>query len=116
MIGMKTPQALALLSLGLVTTGLAAPSQPLAERTTSELSLTAQLTLADRCAFSSVQFSLHEDHLADAQTRSAVDRYNLLNNSDYVYNFKTSAFANRKTFPALVGAGVGFASAEMPGK
>lgn len=69
MIGMKLPLALALLSLGLVTTGLAAPSQLLGERTTSELSLTAQLTLADRCVFCSIPFSLHEDHLVDAQER-----------------------------------------------
>lgn len=116
MIEMRFPLGLALLSLGLVTIGLAAPSQPLAERATSELSLTAQLTLADRCVFPSVPFSLHENHFADTQTRSAVDRYNLLNDSDYVYDFKASFFANRKTFPALVGAGVGFAFAEMPGE
>lgn len=51
MIAMKSSLTLALMNLGLVTTGLAAPSYSLAERTASELSLTAQLTLADRRVF-----------------------------------------------------------------
>ena len=51
--------------------------------------------------------------------RSAADRYNLLSDSDFVYDWNKAGanpFANRKSFPALVGAGAAVAYAEMARK
>ncbi|KAK4862052.1 hypothetical protein LT330_003190 [Penicillium expansum] len=64
-------------------------------RSTPELSLTAQLQLAD----------------------TAVDRYNLLpKDEDFVFDFTKSEapFANRKNFPALVGTGTSFSVSQLP--
>ncbi|KAM3064665.1 hypothetical protein ACMFMG_008702 [Clarireedia jacksonii] len=82
--------------LGLSASVLAAPQHRARQVAPSELSFTAQLTLAD----------------------SAADRYNLLSNdSDFVYDWNApgaNVFANRKSFPALVGAGAALAYAEIP--
>ncbi|KAH8710018.1 RmlC-like cupin domain-containing protein [Phaeosphaeriaceae sp. PMI808] len=82
--------------LGLSASVLAAPQHLTRETTPNQLSLTAQLTLAD----------------------SAADRYNLLSkDSDFVYDWNkpgANPFANRKSFPALVGTGVALAYAEVP--
>ncbi|KAJ5319515.1 Cupin 1 [Penicillium brevicompactum] len=64
-------------------------------RATPELSLTAQLQLAD----------------------TAVDRYKLLpKDEDFVFDFTKSEapFANRKNFPALVGSGTSFSMTSLP--
>ncbi|KAK9234320.1 putative spherulin [Lipomyces kononenkoae] len=86
--------AMTLLSLS--ASVLAAPQLRARQAAPTQLSLTAQLTLAG----------------------SAADRYNILSqDSDFVYDWNeagASPFANRKTFPALVGAGVAVAYAEMP--
>ncbi|KAF5025418.1 hypothetical protein F66182_2520 [Fusarium sp. NRRL 66182] len=49
---------------------------------------------------------------------SVVDRYGLLpEDKDFVYDFNSSetGFADSKSFPALVGTGLSFASAPLPG-
>jgi mannose-6-phosphate isomerase-like protein (cupin superfamily) len=67
--------------LAMASMAAAAPSKR--QSNSSELSLTAKLTLAD----------------------NSVDRYNLLTDKDFVYDFNnpTSLFADRKSFPPLVG-------------
>ncbi|KAJ5620920.1 hypothetical protein N7510_004904 [Penicillium lagena] len=81
-------------ALALALPANAAP-QHMSKRTT-ELSLTAQLQLAD----------------------TAVDRYKLLSkDEDFVYDFtknRDTPFANRKTFPALVGYGASMSIAQLP--
>lgn len=50
---------------------------------------------------------------------SAVDRYQILpKDENFVFDFNTAVFpmANRKTFPALVGAGISLAIAEVKGR
>ncbi|OGE58348.1 hypothetical protein PENARI_c001G08227 [Penicillium arizonense] len=72
----------------------AAPQQMM-RRSTPELSLTAQLQIAD----------------------TAIGRYQLLpTDEDFVYDFTKSKtpFANRKTFPALVGSGTSFSVGQLP--
>ncbi|KAJ5525347.1 hypothetical protein N7494_011997 [Penicillium frequentans] len=72
----------------------AAPRQMM-RRSTPELSLTAQLQIAD----------------------TAIDRYKLLSkDEDFVYDFtnSTTPFANRETFPALVGSGTSFSVGQLP--
>ncbi|KAI9933178.1 hypothetical protein MW887_007649 [Aspergillus wentii] len=73
---------------------MAAP-QPISKRST-ELSLTAQLRLAD----------------------TAVDRYKLLpNDTDFVFDFNNATdlpVANSQTFPALVGTGASFSISQLP--
>ncbi|KAJ5359573.1 spherulin [Penicillium cataractarum] len=73
----------------------AAPHQML-ERATTELSLTAQLRLAD----------------------SAAERYQLLpKDEDFVFDFNKNAelpLANRKNFPALTGYGASFSLSQLP--
>lgn len=51
-------------------------------------------------------------------SRRVADRYTLLpDNSDFVYNFtNNNPFANRKTFPALVGSGISLVAADFPGE
>ncbi|KAK4662481.1 hypothetical protein QC763_603780 [Podospora pseudopauciseta] len=74
--------------------GIAAPSN-LAQRSPSQLSITAQLQIAD----------------------SGVDRAALLpQDKDYVYDFSQNPgrFADRKTFPALVGTGGSLAVGILP--
>ncbi|KAK3985239.1 RmlC-like cupin domain-containing protein [Cladorrhinum sp. PSN332] len=82
--------------MGLVALANAAP-QSLANRETSSsgLSRTAQLTLAD----------------------NTVDRYNLLKDEEFIFDFfapNAPPVADRKTFPALVGTGVAVTVAEVP--
>ncbi|KAJ5748233.1 uncharacterized protein N7511_009929 [Penicillium nucicola] len=72
----------------------AAPKQMM-RRTTPELSLTAQLQIAD----------------------TAIDRFKLLpKDENFVFDFTSSKvpFANRQTFPALVGSGMSISAAELP--
>ncbi|KAB8251391.1 RmlC-like cupin domain-containing protein [Aspergillus flavus] len=72
----------------------AAP-QPVSKRSTSELSLTAQLRLAD----------------------TAIERYQLLSkDEDFVFNFTASEVpvATSQSFPALVGTGASFSIGELP--
>ncbi|KAJ5294750.1 hypothetical protein PENANT_c014G10666 [Penicillium antarcticum] len=74
--------------------GQAAPKQMM-KRSTPDLSLTAQLQIAD----------------------TAIDRYKLLpKDEDFVFDFTNSKapFANRQTFPALVGSGMSISSKELP--
>ncbi|KAJ5993576.1 hypothetical protein N7451_009300 [Penicillium sp. IBT 35674x] len=64
-------------------------------RSMPELSLTAQLQIAD----------------------TAIDRYKLLSkDKDFVFDFtnSTTPFANRETFPALVGSGTSFSVGQLP--
>ncbi|KAE8381331.1 RmlC-like cupin domain-containing protein [Aspergillus bertholletiae] len=72
----------------------AAP-QPISQRSSSELSLTAQLRLAD----------------------TAVERYKLLpKDEDFVFNFTASdVIASSQSFPALVGVGAAFSMGQLPG-
>ncbi|KAJ5650416.1 uncharacterized protein N7484_004139 [Penicillium longicatenatum] len=72
----------------------AAPRQ-MNRRSASELSLTAQLQIAD----------------------TSIDRYKLLpKDEDFVFDFNnnTSLVANRQTFPALVGYGTSFSVGSLP--
>ncbi|CAI7660803.1 unnamed protein product [Penicillium manginii] len=72
----------------------AAP-KPISQRSTPELSLAAQLQLAD----------------------TTVERYQLLpKDEDFVYDFNKgeSFFANRKSFPALTGYGTSFSLSSIP--
>ncbi|TQN67872.1 Spherulin-1A [Colletotrichum shisoi] len=81
-------------TLALSALGAAAPHRR-DNGSTTGLSLTAQLQLAD----------------------TAVDRYRLLpGDEDFVFDFKKSQsfFANRQTFPALTGLGGSMAVAEIP--
>ncbi|KAK3319565.1 RmlC-like cupin domain-containing protein [Cercophora scortea] len=80
--------------LGLSALATAAPFSMTNQSTPiSTLSLTAQLQLAD----------------------TALDRYQLLTDQDFVFNYNDSAtgLATRKSFPALVGTGASMAIAEF---
>ncbi|KAI9158042.1 Spherulin-1A [Paramyrothecium foliicola] len=80
--------------LALSSIATAAPSRAPGQANV-ELSLTAQLQLAD----------------------TAVDRYRLLpNDEDFIFDFKKSPFpfANRQSFPALVGSGLTLSLTEVP--
>ncbi|RGP79204.1 hypothetical protein FLONG3_2640 [Fusarium longipes] len=48
---------------------------------------------------------------------SSIDRYNLLEDKDFLFSFNSTPtrFANGKTFPALTGAGISLAAADIPG-
>ncbi|KAE8385884.1 RmlC-like cupin domain-containing protein [Aspergillus alliaceus] len=81
--------------LALVLPASAAP-QPITMRATSELSLTAQLRLAD----------------------TAIERYQLLpQDEDFVFNFTASELpiATSQNFPALVGTSASFSISQLPG-
>ncbi|KAJ5785297.1 uncharacterized protein N7503_010509 [Penicillium pulvis] len=72
----------------------AAPRQ-MVRRSTPELSLTAQLQIAD----------------------TAIDRYKLLSkDEDFVFDFTNNSMpiANRETFPTLVGSGMSFSVGQLP--
>ncbi|EAW14628.1 germin family protein [Aspergillus clavatus NRRL 1] len=80
--------------LALVPLATAAP-QPITKRSTSELSLTAQLRLAD----------------------TAIERYKLLpKDEDFVFSFTETSLpiASSQNFPALVGTGVSFSISQLP--
>ncbi|CAH0037389.1 unnamed protein product [Clonostachys solani] len=78
--------------LALTSSVVAAPSQSVAERDDSGPSLTTQLTIAD----------------------STVDKFNLLKDEDFVFDFKTGPLAYRKNFPALSTVGGAMAYASLP--
>ncbi|GFF79963.1 hypothetical protein CNMCM6936_003307 [Aspergillus lentulus] len=80
--------------LALVPLARTAP-QPITKRSASELSLTAQLRLAD----------------------TAVERYKLLpKDEDFVFNFAGASFpvATSQNFHALVGTGISFSISQLP--
>uniref|UniRef100_A0A8H7NIK0 Cupin type-1 domain-containing protein n=1 Tax=Bionectria ochroleuca TaxID=29856 RepID=A0A8H7NIK0_BIOOC len=78
--------------LALTSSVVAAPSQSVVERDDSGPSLTTQLTIAD----------------------STVDKFNLLKDEDFVFDFKTGPLAYRKNFPALSTVGGAMAYASLP--
>ncbi|VUC23665.1 unnamed protein product [Clonostachys rosea] len=82
--------------LALTSSVVAAPSQSVAERDDSGASLTAQLTLAD------------------SPLDSTVDKFNLLKDEDFVFDFKAGALAYRKNFPALSTVNGAMAYASLP--
>ncbi|RAL14774.1 germin family protein [Aspergillus homomorphus CBS 101889] len=82
-------------TIALVLPATAAP-QPITKRAPSDLSLNAQLRLAD----------------------TAIERYQLLpNDSDFVFNFTGSEevpIASSQNWPALVGVGASFSISQLP--
>lgn len=47
---------------------------------------------------------------------STVDKFNLLKDEDFVFDFKTGPLAYRKNFPALSTVGGAMAYASLPGE
>ncbi|CAI6093372.1 unnamed protein product [Clonostachys chloroleuca] len=87
--------------LALTSSAVAAPSQSVAERDDSVPSLTTQLSIADSA------------HLMQGPC-STVDKFNLLKDEDFVFDFKTGPLAYRKNFPALSTVGGAMAYASLP--
>ncbi|BAE58607.1 unnamed protein product [Aspergillus oryzae RIB40] len=95
MVSTSALRSVAAVMIALAIPASAAP-QPVSKRSTSELSLTAQLRLAD----------------------TAIERYQLLpKDEDFVFNFTASEVpvATSQIFPALVGTGASFSIGELPG-
>ncbi|RAQ57653.1 spherulin-1B precursor [Aspergillus flavus] len=94
MVSTSALRSVAAVMIALAIPASAAP-QPVSKRSTSELSLTAQLRLAD----------------------TAIERYQLLpKDEDFVFNFTASEVpvATSQNFPALVGTGASFSIGELP--
>ncbi|CAG9941320.1 unnamed protein product [Clonostachys rosea f. rosea IK726] len=87
--------------LALTSSVVAAPSQSVVERDDSGPSLITQLTIADSPS--------NAGHLI-----STVDKFNLLKDEDFVFDFKTGPLAYRKNFPALSTVGGAMAYASLP--